>query len=91
MQIIKEKLEIEDTLKKKVKNILMFLNIKAKLEIGNIINIPKTNIAYIEPHKLVIDNMTYLFFNECENVYINTLEESIPFNELENYIKIHKD
>ena len=69
----------------------MFLNIKAKLEIGNIINIPKTNIAYIEPHKLFIDNITYLFFNECENVYINTLEESIPFNELENYIKIHKD
>ena len=91
MQIIKEKLEIEDTLKKKVKNILMFLNIKAKLERGNIINIPKTNIAYIEPHKLVINNITYLFFNECENVYINTLEKSITFNELENYIKIHKD
>lgn len=91
MQIIKEKLEIEDTLKKKVKNILMFLNIKAKLEQGNIINIPKTNIAYIEPHKLVINNITYLFFNECENVYINTLEKSITFNELENYIKIHKD
>ncbi len=91
MQIIKEKLEIEDTLKKKVKNILMFLNIKSKLERGNIINIPKTNIAYIEPHKLVINNITYLFFNECENVYINTLEESITFNELENYIKLHKD
>lgn len=91
MQIIKEKLEIEDDLKKKVKNILMFLNIKAKLKRGNIINIPKTNIAYIEPHKLVINNITYLFFNECENVYINTLEESITFNELENYIKLHKN
>ena len=91
MQIIKEKLEIEDTLKKKVKNILMFLNIKAKIERGNIINIPKTNIAYIEPHKLVINNITYLFFNGCENVYINTLEELITFNELENYIKMHKN
>ena len=91
MRIIKEKLEIEDTLKKKVKNILMFLNIKSKLERGNIINIPKTNIAYIEPHKLVINNITYLFFNECENVYINTLEESITFNELENYIKMHRN
>lgn len=91
MQIIKEKLEIEDTLKKKVKNILMFLNISAKLKQGNIINIPKTNIAYIEPHKLVINNITYLFFNECENVYINTLEESITFNELENHIKMHKN
>ena len=91
MQIIKEKLEIEDTLKKKVKNILMFLNIKSKIERGNIINIPKTNIAYIEPHKLVINNITYLFFNGCENVYINTLEELITFNELENYIKMHKN
>ena len=62
----------------------MFLNLKGKIEKGNIINIPKTNIAYIEPHKLVINNITYLFFNECENVYINTLEESISFNKLEN-------
>ena len=91
MHLIKKKLEIEETLKKKVKNILIFLNLKGKLEKGNIINIPKTNIAYIEPHKLVINNITYLFFNECENVYINTLEKSITFNELENYIKIHKD
>ena len=78
-------------LKKKVKNILMFLNIKSKLEQGNIINIPKTNIAYIEPHKLIINNITYLFFNESENVYINTLEEFIPFSDLEEYIKSHKD
>ena len=91
MHLIKEKLDIEETLKKKVKNILMFLNLKGKLEKGNIINIPKTNIAYIEPHKLVVNDITYLFFNECENVYINTLEESIPFNELENYIKMHKN
>ncbi len=70
---------------------LMFLNIKEKIQKGSIINIPKTNIAYIEPHKLVINDITYLFFNECENVYINTLEEFIPFNELENYIKTHKN
>ena len=70
---------------------LMFLNIKEKIQKGSIINIPKTNIAYIEPHKLVINDSTYLFFNECENVYINTLEEFIPFNELENYIKTHKN
>ena len=70
---------------------LMFLNIKEKIQKESIINIPKTNIAYIEPHKLVINDITYLFFNECENVYINTLEEFIPFNELENYIKTHKN
>ncbi len=91
MQIIKEKLDIDETLNKKIQNILKFLNIKEKIQKGNIINISKTNLAYIEPHKLVINNITYLFFNECENVYINTLEESISLNEFENYIKTHKN
>lgn len=91
MQIIKEKLDIEETLNKRIKNMLKFLNIKAKVIKGNIISISKTNLAYIEPHKLEINNITYLFFNECENFYINTLEKYIPFSELENYIKTHKN
>lgn len=91
MHLIKEKLDIEESLESRIKNILKFLNIKEKIQKGNIISIPKTNLAYIEPHTLVINDVTYLFFNECENVYINNLEQSIPFNELENYIKLHKD
>ena len=89
MQIIKEKLDIDEALEKRIKNILKFLNIKSKIIKGNIIHIPKTNIAYIEPHKLEISEITYLFFNECEIVYINTLEKFIPFSELENHIKLH--
>ena len=91
MHLIKEQLDIEENLNKKVKNILKFLNIKNKLQRGNIINIPKTNLAYIEPHKLVINDISYLFFNDCDNVYINTLKTYIPFNELENYIKTHRN
>lgn len=53
--------------------------------------VQETNLAYIEPHKIVINNIAYLFFNECDNVYINTLEQSITLNELENYIKTHKN
>ena len=87
MQIIKEKLDIDEILEKRRKNILKFLNIKSKIIKGNIIHIPKTNIAYIEPHKLVINNITYLFFNEYNDIYINTLEISIPFNEFETHIK----
>lgn len=87
MQIIKEKYEIEETLGKRVKNMLMFLNFKGKLEEGNIISISKTNLAYIEPHKLKIRDITYLFFNDCNDVYINSLENKIPFNELQSFIK----
>ena len=54
MQIIKEKLDIEETLHKRIKNTLMFLNIKCKVKKGNIISIPKTNLAYVEPLKLTI-------------------------------------
>lgn len=90
MQIIKEQLDIDEMLEKRIKNILKFLNIKSKIIKGNIIHIPKTNIAYIEPHKLVINNITYLFFNECNDIYINTLENSIPFNDLEAHIKANK-
>lgn len=90
MQIIKEKLDIDEILEKRIKNILKFFNIKSKIIKGNIIHIPKTNIAYIEPHKLVINNITYLFFNEYNDIYINTLVNSIPFNDLEANIKANK-
>ena len=90
MQIIKEQLDIDEILEKRIKNILKFLNIKSKIIKGNIIHISKTNLAYIEPHKLIINEITYLFFNNCENVYINTLEQSISLNELEKHIKANK-
>ncbi len=86
MQIVKEKQEIYEELEKKINNILKFNNIKAKLENG-IISLTNTNIAYIEPHKLEINEITYLFFNECEDVYINNLNRSIPLKELEDFIK----
>ena len=87
MQIIKEKLEIDETLNKRINNLLKLLNIKSKLINGNIISISKTNLAYIEPHKLIINGTTYLFFNNCKNVYINNLEQSILLNELEKHIR----
>ncbi|MCI8568603.1 MAG: hypothetical protein HFJ11_01315 [Bacilli bacterium] len=87
MQIVKEKLEFDEVLEKKINNLLKFNNIKAKLENGNIISLVNTNIAYIEPHTLEIKGITYLFFNECDNVYINDLSRSIPLKELENFIK----
>ncbi len=87
MQIVKEKLEIEEALEKKINNLLKFNNIKAKLEQGSIISLINTNIAYIEPHSLEIKGTTYLFFNGSKDVYINDLSRSIPLKELEGFIK----
>ena len=87
MQIVKEKLEIDEVLEKKINNLLKFNNIKAKLKTGSIISLANTNVAYMEPHSLEINEITYLFFNECEDVYINDLSRSIPLKELEHFIK----
>ena len=56
---------------------MLFLNINERLQNGNIITITKTNLAYTELHILNINGINYLFFNECENVYINTLKDKI--------------
>ena len=87
MPIVKEKLEIEDVLEKKINNILKFNNVKVKLKTGSIISLSNTNLVYIEPHKLQINETTYPFFNECEDTYINDLSRSIPLKELEKFIK----
>ena len=87
MQIVKEKLDIDEKLEKKINNLLKFNNIKAKLKQGSIISLTNTNVAYIEPHTLEINEITYRFFNDCEDVYINDLSRSIPLKELERFIK----
>ena len=90
MHLIKERLDIEESLEKRIKNTLKFLNIKSKIIKGNIISVKNTNLAYIEPHKLVIGNTTYLFFNECDNVYINNLENYISLKELQDHMKNYR-
>ena len=87
MQIVKEKLDIDEVLEKKINNLLKFNNIKAKIETGSIISLTNTNIAYIEPHSLKVKGTTYLFFNGCEDVFINDLSRSIPLKELEKFIR----
>jgi hypothetical protein len=87
INITKENIEIEDSLNNRIKSITKFLGVKSKLIKGKLISIDKTNLAYIEPHKLEVNNITYLFFNYSNLVYINNLENSIDISSLKDYIK----
>ena len=44
MHLIKERLDIEESLEKRIKNTLKFLNIKSKIERGNIISIKNSRL-----------------------------------------------
>ena len=54
---------------------------------GSIRKIDKTNLNYIEPHRIIINNVMFLAFNYSNEIYINNLSKKIKISELENYIK----
>ena len=87
MKIIKKELQFEESLKQRLKFICEFANVTPTYINGSIRKIDKTNISYIEPHRLIIKNNTFLVFNYSNDVYISNLSKKIKLSELENYIK----
>ena len=45
------------------------------------------NLTYIEPHRVIIKNITFLVFNYSKDVYISNLNKKIKLSELEEYLK----
>ena len=86
-KIITRKIDMEDGLKQRIDLICEFCHTTPKYINGSIRKIEHTNLSYIEPHKLIIKNTTFLAFNYSKDIYINNLSKKIKISELENYIK----
>ena len=87
INIIKQQIEIDETLKRRLEIICDFCNTTPEIINGSIRKVDKTNLSYIEPHRIIIKNNTFLVFNYSNEVYINNLSKKIKLSELENYIK----
>lgn len=87
MQIIKEQLQFEESLKQRLEFICEFSKATPIFINGSIRKIDKTNLSYVEPHRVVIKNITLLVFNYSNDVYINNLSKKIKLSELEEYLK----
>ena len=87
VNITKEKLEIDNELKKKIEFICSFCNTTPTIINGNIRKINKTNLNYIEPHRIIIKGITFLAFNYSTDIYVGSLNKKIQLVELEDYIK----
>ena len=87
LNIIKQEIEIENGLKQKLEFICNFCNTTPTIINGSIRKLDKTNLTYIEPHKVIIKNITFLVFNYSTDIYIKNLNHKIQLSELENYIK----
>lgn len=87
VNITKEKLEIDNELKKKIEFICSFCNTTPTIINGNIRKINKTNLNYIEPHRIIIKGVTFLAFNYSNEIFIENLSKNIKLSDLETYIK----
>ena len=63
MKIIKEELQFEESLKQRLEFICEFAKANAIFINGSIRKIDKTNIYYVEPHRVAVKNITLLVFN----------------------------
>ena len=57
IKIITQELEIESNLKQRLEFICEFCHIKPTIINGSIRKIDKTNLSYIEPHKIIVKDM----------------------------------
>jgi len=59
---------------------------------GSTRTIERTNLSYVEPHRIIIKGITFLAFNYETNIYIENLNNKIKISELEektNYLVDH--
>ena len=87
MKIIKQEIQFEENLKQRLKFICEFSKVSPIFINGSIRKIEKTNISYIEPHRVLVKDITLLVFNYSNDVYISNLYKKIKLSELENYLK----
>ena len=90
VNIIKKELEIDEVIKNKIDFICNFTNTKPKYITGNLRQVNLTNLVYCEPHRAIINGITYLFFNNSDEIYVDNLNNKLLLKELENHIKALK-
>lgn len=87
INIIKQEITIDDSLKQRLIFICEFCKTTPTFINGSIRKIDKTNLTYIEPHRIIINGITFLAFNYSNELYINNYSNKIKLSELEEYLK----
>ncbi len=87
INITKKVLEIDNELKKRIESICSFCNTKPTVIHGNIRKINKTNLNYIDLHRIIIKGVTFLEFNYSNEIFVENLSSKIKLLDLETFIK----
>ena len=85
-----KKLEISQELKERIDMICKFANVKPKYIPGVIKSFKNTNLAYVRPHIVIINNNDYLIFEGSDYIFVNGFDKKISFSELRKQILLTK-
>ena len=84
--LVTKKIDMTEELRSKIKWACTFNNCVPKIMNGILRIIEHTNLAYVEPHKVLIKDKLYLFFNEHEYFYISNLQNKYPISKLHEMV-----
>ena len=87
INIIKREITFDESLKQRLEFICEFSHTTPTFINGSIHKAAKTNLSYIEPHKIIIKGITFLDFNYSIDIYIKNLSKKIKISKLEDYLK----
>ncbi len=69
INVIKKEIDMGESLKKRLEIICDFCNTTPTIINGSIRKIDKTKLNYIEPHRIIINNIMFLAFNYSNEIY----------------------
>lgn len=84
VNIIKQEVIIEESLKKKLELICEFSNTNLKIINGSIKKIDRTNLTYVETHRIIINDIIFLAFNYSNEIFIENLSNKIKLSVLKS-------
>ena len=86
LHIIKKEINMSKELLSKIEWTCKMKKVKPEIINGTLRIVEHTNLAYVEPHRVIIKDKLYLFFNEQDYFYIDSLENKYPLSKFNEYI-----
>ena len=84
--VIKKEIKISKELLSKIEWACAFSKQAPQIINGNLRIIKHINLAYVEPHRVLIKEKLFLFFNEHDYFYIGNLENKYPMTKLREMV-----